>query len=222
MELSMFEGLKTLRLAAAVALATVASQSEALTIKLYDAGSDTTVKITDGGALDTLAEVGKISTGTVFIGGSSLQLSTAFVKDADGKSSLRITATDVAASDLGILKINVFHDDFQAAAASPMMSNVQFTMNASDLSGKVKGMALAGGQATGPYETINATSETISQNTLVALDNPFSMQINTVVSSGTNVTYDATLVAAVPVPAAGLLLLTALGGLGFARRRKAA
>ncbi|MFD3189905.1 VPLPA-CTERM sorting domain-containing protein [Sedimentitalea sp. HM32M-2] len=220
----MFEGLKKLRLAAAVALATVASQSEALTIKLYDAGSDTTVKITDGSALDTLAEVGKISTGTVFIGGSSLQLSTAFVKDADGKSSLRITATDVAASDLGILKINVFHDDFQAAAANPMLSNVQFTMNASDLSdnGKVKGMALAGGQATGPYEFIAATSDTISQKTMVALDNPFSMQINTVISSGTNVTYDATLVAAVPVPAAGLLLLTALGGLGLARRRKAA
>ena len=219
----MFEKIKIAGLAAAAAF-TMAQSADALTLRVSDSANPLIdfVQIEDGGAGDLDGIVnGSILTGALNVGGGSLSISTAFALDGATTSTLQMTVTNAIAG-LTDMWVDVWHSLFSGAAASPQASNATFTMNASDLStgGELMGRARVGGVFTGAKESITAEGDTIFQSAAVVLDDPFQMRINTDVVAGTTATYDATLVAAVPVPAAGFLLLGALGGLGIAGRRR--
>ena len=70
------------------------------------------------------------------------------------------------------------------------------------------------------YVTGTGPGDGINKYDAAVLGDPFSMTIQTGIAGGHQATWDATVVAAIPLPAAGFLLLGALGGLGALRRRR--
>ena len=121
---------------------------------------------------------------------------------------------------------------FSGAAAAPLPSNLRYSLGGSSLGGTLSGFGTAGALTTatlsfdpvvdGGLAFSGATSPVFG-----ALNDPFLISSNVTIGEigNGNTSFTSTVTAAVPVPAAGLLLLTALGGLGAAgmrRKRKAA
>ena len=230
----MIKKLNIIAAAAAAALLSAPMSAEALTLRITDSDTGTVTSIADGGGgdLDGLAN-GIITATALVVGNATVSISSAFETDATGVSKLILNVTQAIASAGGNLFIDASHTGFGGAAATPLVSNLSFVMNASNLS--TGGSLLGGGFSDtsnalfGLADAIGTVPGTVTGTGLgdgivekdgAVLGDPFSLTILTDVVAGTTGSYDATIIAAVPVPAAGFLLIGALGGLGFASRRK--
>lgn len=228
----MFKKFSAIGAVAAAALMSAPTASNALSLSIMDTTTNVDITIVDGGAgdLDGAAN-GTISATNLSVGSASISISSSFESDVNGVSTLVLNVTNAVAGASG-LYINASHTGFGEGAAAPNSSALSFVMNASNLSPK---SFLAGAgfvdNANVEYSTadqvgatgiIKQTSDTVDQADNAALNDPFSMTLMSFISGNTVASYDATLIAAVPLPAGGLMLLTALGGIGIARRRRKA
>jgi hypothetical protein len=210
-------------LLAALAVASAPMTADALTLKLSN--SSGTLDIVDGDGNDSDADANHIAfTGS--IAGSDIGIVATISSDASGESilSLDVIATSAGLSDL---TISASDTGFGEGAGNP--TTAVFTMNASRIRGGTidgagyvdDGNGLFATTTLVDSGTLAVTSDDIDGSVSVALADPFSMTIVTVIKAGTTASYDATLITTpVPVPAGILLMGTALAGFGVMRRRK--
>lgn len=212
---------------AATAMLSIPVAANAITVEISD-GVGGSFQIADNGLGDSDGAIGSIALFGFGIGDGTVTLSTAFVLDGVGNSQLTLNVGGATANtnDVGIA---VSHAGFIGGSAFPALSGLDFTMNASNVSGTVTGASVfdnangefVDGGTIAAVGSISNTADSINGSAVAALSAPFSMSIFTNVTAGSTVTFDATSTAVVPVPAALPLFGTALLGLGLLGRRRA-
>ena len=206
----------------------LAGTADALSVRITDVASGASVVIVDG--VDDAAADGVIAVIGTVLGNSSVDLTSALIVDENGKSTLTTNVGNAVAGSDGLI-VEATHAGFRSAASAPQPSMVSFTLNGSNVNSTVTGMAGADdGNAEFSFASaslsgsVSTTGENATDSTAVALSDPFSLTGKYVIQAGGAVTFDSTIIAmaAIPLPAAGLLLLGGLGGLVMVRRRRKA
>ena len=212
---------------ALVAVAPFAAQAATITI-MDLSGGDADVVIADTGVLTGAGVAGSFSSGMTFN-------VTVTPLESPGQSLLNtVSVTTSGAGKIGIL---VSEDDFNEGGGT-QDSNLRFSLSATSVGYELTGIGYvdAGngigsmsdvvGAGTIAFSTpFTAGFESDVEYDTAALPGLFSMTSYFTVEhdSARDITsFDATQIAAVPLPAAGFLLFGALGGLAAMRRRRKA
>ncbi|MFK7751205.1 MAG: VPLPA-CTERM sorting domain-containing protein [Sedimentitalea sp.] len=215
----MFNKLKLMGLAAAVAI--VPTFSSALTLTVDDLGTAGVDSTTVGGTLaSTFGTVGgfevAIASGSISSTADSYTLNTTSIQVA-GTGTLQISAEQTG--------LTGFPQPFLNLTGSGSVTDHGTTVTVEhmiDLGGgyQTVGSVLSFvGGTPGPVNLSDITNDTVAGTPTFDLKTVITV---TTASNDQTANVNATLVASVPLPAGGLLLLTALGGVAVARRRKAA
>jgi len=213
----MFNKLKVLGLAAAVAI--VPAMSSALTLTVDDLGTagvdSTTVGASSASATGTVGgfEVA-IASGSITATADSYTLNTTSIQ-VSGTGTLQIMAEQTG--------LTGFPQPFLNLTGSGSVTDHGTTVTVEHMINLGGGYQTVGsvlsflGGTPGPVNLSDITQDTVAGAPAFDLKTVITV---TTGSSDQTANVNATLVASVPVPAAGLLLLTALGGVAAARRRK--
>jgi len=208
-------------LAVGALVALAPASAKAVTLNIEDKDSGVTATVSDGATAIFSGSVGAFDISVASAGISSQadehRLQTTSI-ETDGVGWLQITATETDLTDFGASSLNLFGTGstsdighrvrvrhFVDTGGGFVQIGDHINLWKSD--GDVQGGSVGQSFATGP-------------DGILALRTIFDI-INTEGNTSSNI--NATLVAAVPLPAAGLLLLGGLGGLvAMRRKRKAA
>ncbi len=218
-EMNMLSTMKSLGLAAVVAI--VPSLSSALTLTIDDLGTAGVDQTVVGASTANFSGMAggfsvAIASGNISSTGSTYTLNTSSIQTS-GVGTLQI-----AAEQLGLTGFNGPVLDLAGSGSvtdigvSVTVEHFINTGGGYQMVGDV--LNFAGGQM-GPVNMSDITYDSVAMPASFDLKSVFTIVTD---SSDMSANVNSTLVASVPVPAAGLLLLTALGGMGIARRRKKA
>ncbi len=215
----MIDRIKFVGLAAAIALAPTLSSALTLTIDdLGTAGVDQTVVGAStanfsgtAGGFDVAIASGNISST-----GSAYTLNTSSIQTS-GVGTLQISAEQLGLTGFSAPVLNL--------AGSATVSDIGVSVTVEHFINTGGGYQLVGdalnfaGGTPGPVNLSDITFDGVAMSPTFDM-----MSVFTIVTDSSDMTanVNSTLVASVPLPAGGLLLLTALGGMGIARRRKKA
>jgi len=214
----------------------ISTEADALTIRFEEAGV-TTLEVTDGGGNDQSLLNNSVAFSGSF-GNFILDITGVRSSDIPGESRLTQLSANISGGTTNNLVITAWDTDFSGGARSPDSSALRFRLNASNLGGDLMGKGFVDDSNDGPgfgtqvgsdlmldFATLGtAGGDEITTGSGILAD-PFSIRTEvTVGPTGNNsgTAFDATVIAAVPLPAGGLLLLTALGGVAALRRKRKA
>lgn len=212
----MTKSISTIALAALVALGTGGAATAATVVN----GSFENVELTNGGNWQVFNSIDGWST----VSGSGIEIQTGptlgYIDAQDGDKYVELDSHDNSAMkqaiyfEVGLYELSFwFSPRKKGSDAAAALSNVIDYSIGTLLNGTVTGPT-----AETPYDIWTNIKKTFTVKTAGSYDLVFA-------ADGTENTYggliDNVSISAIPLPAGGMLLLTALGGLGLARRRKA-
>lgn len=213
----MINRIKILGLAAAAAL--VPSLSSALTLTIDDLGTagvdQTVIGASTANFSGTAGAFGvAIASGNISSFGNSYILNTSSIQTS-GIGTLQISAEQTGLAGFSAPVLNL--------AGSGTVSDIGLSVTVEHFINTGSGYQTIGnalnfvGGTPGPVNLGDITYDNVAMSSLFDLKSVFTIVTD---ASDPIANVNSTLVASVPLPAGGILLLTALGGMGIARRRK--